>query len=114
MNLQAQNQNLIPISELIRRAQEAGFDFGKGNPVNRLRYYTKNGLIPHAQRKQALPGESFTIGYYPDYTLDLLLKIQGLKKSGQNAEKIAAHMAVEKMRAAVKTVEKLNKKNNVD
>ena len=42
-------------TELIQRAKEAGFDFGK---------------IPHAQRKQAQAGQAFTVGHYPISTAD--------------------------------------------
>ncbi len=71
--------------------------------MNRLRYYTKIGLIPHAVRKQALPGQPYTVGYYPDYTLDLLLKIQGLRKGGQDVSQVKEHMKVEQVRAHVRS-----------
>jgi len=45
------NGNLISINEVIERAKKLGVDFGKGDPRNRLRYYVKIGLLPHAQRK---------------------------------------------------------------
>ncbi|MBI4099975.1 hypothetical protein HY440_03110 [Candidatus Microgenomates bacterium] len=69
--------------------------------MNRLRYYTKIGLIPHAVRRQAFPGQPFTIGYYPEYTLDLLLKVQGLRRGGHNVEKVKAHMRLEQIKAVV-------------
>lgn len=45
------NDNLIPFDEVVSRAKHAGVDFGKGNPFNRLRYYTKIGLLPHAKKE---------------------------------------------------------------
>ena len=77
-------------TELIQRAKEAGFDFGKGDPVNRLRYYTKLGSIPHAQRKQAQAGQAFTVGHYPISTLDQLLKIQGIRRKDIGGDLVQA------------------------
>lgn len=86
------DSNYISIPELIAAARAAGFDFGRGNPNNRLRYYTKIGLIPHAIRKQADKSHSFTSGYYPAETLDLLLKIQGLQQSGVKTSTLRERM----------------------
>ena len=66
----------LTATEIIKQAQKRGFDFGSGNPVNRLRYYIKLGLLPHMERKQADSSKSYTEGFMPDYTVDLLLKIQ--------------------------------------
>lgn len=79
--------DLIPTTQLIMLAKKAGFDFGPGNPNNRLRYYTKTGLLPHAQRKQ-VGMKANTEGHYPAYVLDQLLQIQNLKKTGKSFEEI--------------------------
>ncbi len=86
-NSLSRHENLIPTTQLIILAKKAGFNFGPGNPNNRLRYYTKIGLIPHAQRKQ-VGLNSFTVGHYPASVLDQLLKIQDLKKTGKSFEEI--------------------------
>jgi DNA-binding transcriptional MerR regulator len=39
------------INEVIERAKKLGVDFGNTDPKNRLRYYVKIGLLPHAKRK---------------------------------------------------------------
>jgi len=49
--MKEKNEKLISIDEVIERAKKLGVDFGKGDPRNRLRYYVKIGLLPHAKRK---------------------------------------------------------------
>ena len=68
--------NFLTTAEIIKQARARGFNFGKGDPMNRLRYYIKLGLIPHMERRQAKPGDSFTQGFMPESTIDLLLNIQ--------------------------------------
>jgi len=79
-------ENLISIDEVIERAKKLGVDFGKGNPKNRLRYYTKIGLIPHAQRKVFEKGTPE--GAYPESVIDLLVEIDHLIKSGKSIQEI--------------------------
>ncbi len=45
------NNDLYPISKIIKLAQARGVNFGDSNPENRIRYYIKFGLLPHAKRK---------------------------------------------------------------
>lgn len=77
--------NLLPIDKLIEQATSKGVDFGKGDPYNRLRYYTKLGLLPHMVRK-TVDGE--VIGHYPKHSLDLLLEIEKLKSLGLSNDQI--------------------------
>ena len=44
-------ETLIPTKKIIELAQRLGVDFGAGNPEERIRYYIKLGLLPHAVRK---------------------------------------------------------------
>lgn len=74
-------EDFITIENLIEEAIKHGVNFGKGDPYNRLRYYTKIGLLPHMVRK-VVNGE--VIGHYPAGTLDLLLEIEKLKSLGMN------------------------------
>jgi len=78
----------ISVSQVIERAREAGYDFGKGDPVNRLRYYIKLGMLPHMQRRQAGPNLAYTEGFLPLYSIVLLLKAQDLKRQGETADEI--------------------------
>ena len=75
---------LIEISKLVKDAIKKGVNFGKGDPYNRLRYYTKIGLLPHMERKKTKSGE--TKGHYPNWVLDKLIKIETLKNSGMQNE----------------------------
>ena len=68
------NQNdekLISIDEVIVLAKKMGVDFGNGDSRHRLRYYTKIGLLPHAQRKCF--NNHSPEGAYPESAIDLLI-----------------------------------------
>jgi len=80
--------SLIEIDKLIKLAKKEGVDLGKGDPYNRLRYYTKIGWLPHMERKMSPDGE--VKGHYPDYVLDRLIIIDKLKKQGVNNEYITS------------------------
>lgn len=75
----------ITLENLIKEAVKNGVDFGKGDPYNRLRYYTKLGLLPHMVRK-SINGE--LIAHYPAEALDTLLEIEKLKSLGLKNEDI--------------------------
>ena len=87
-NIDQSLDKYIPVSGVIRSAKEAGYDFGKGNCINRLRYYIKLGMLPHMQRRQADPHLAYTEGYLPIYSIVLLLKIQDLKRQGRPMDEI--------------------------
>src|SRR3990172_3690213 len=76
------NKELLPISEIIKRALERGVDFGSGNPENRIRYYIKFGLLPHAKRKSfndAAPTAAFKLE-----VVDRIVQIEKLRKRGKS------------------------------
>jgi DNA-binding transcriptional MerR regulator len=81
-----QEEKLISIDELIERAKFFGVDFGKGNPRNRLRYYTKIGLLPHAVRK-SFNGQN-PVGAYPESVLKILIEIDKKLKQGKKIQQI--------------------------
>ncbi|HOM77767.1 MAG TPA: MerR family transcriptional regulator [bacterium] len=83
INEQIPEDKLISAEELIKKAQELGINFGKGEPYNRLRYYTKMGWIPHMQRK----GRDVK-GHYPWWVINRLRYIEELRKKGLSKEKI--------------------------
>ena len=88
------NENLISIEEFIAKAKRFGVDFGSSNPKNRLRYYVKIGLLPHAQRKSfnGLPPN----GAYSESTLGLLLEIDKKLKAGKSIQAIKREIKEEK------------------
>lgn len=49
-------QNLVPTTEIIRQAQQLGIDLGQGQPMHRIRYLIKIGLLPHQIRKMTAEG----------------------------------------------------------
>ncbi|MFA6981767.1 MAG: MerR family transcriptional regulator [Patescibacteria group bacterium] len=74
-------ENLISIEDIIKKAKKNGIDFGKGDPYNRLRYYTKIGWLPHMERKDGK-------GHYPEWALQRLLAIEKLKAINASNEEI--------------------------
>ncbi|MFZ5424196.1 MAG: MerR family transcriptional regulator [Patescibacteria group bacterium] len=77
---------LISVDAIIKHAKKEGIDFGKGNPYNRLRYYTKIGWLPHMVRKKSKDGS--TKGHYPTWVVERLLLIEDFKKQGLNNDQI--------------------------
>lgn len=71
---------LVSIENLIEQAKAKGIDFGKGDPYNRLRYYTKIGWLPHMVRKKDENG--FTRGHYPISAIQQLVDIESHKAKG--------------------------------
>jgi len=80
-------ENLIAVEDLIKSAKKNGIDLGKGNPYNRLRYYTKIGWLPHMIRKKG--DKKGTRGHYPEWALERLELIEKLKEEGYSNEEIA-------------------------
>ncbi len=80
--------SLVEVDKLIRMAKKENIDFGKGDPYNRLRYYTKIGWLPHMERKMSRDGE--VKGHYPSWVLERLVLIDKLKKQGANNEYITS------------------------
>ena len=80
------NEKLISIDEVIILAKKMGVDFGNGDPRHRLRYYTKIGLLPHAQRKCF--NNHSPEGAYDESVIDLLLEIDKKIKSGKSIQTI--------------------------
>ena len=78
--------DLVSIENLIKEAKRKGVNFGKGDPYNRLRYYTKIGWLPHMDRKMDRNGN--VIGHYPKWVLDRITLIESLKEKGASNEGI--------------------------
>lgn len=76
----------IEIDELIKLAKEKNINLGKGNPYNRLRYYTKIGWLPHMLRKKTSDGS--TKGHYPSWVINRLETIEALKSQNLNNDEI--------------------------
>jgi hypothetical protein len=83
-------ENLISLDNLIEAAKKKGIDFGKGDPYNRLRYYTKIGWLPHMVRKSDKEGD--IIGHYPDWALGHLILIEQLKAKNATNEQISKNL----------------------
>src|SRR3989304_3584394 len=51
---------LLSTKKIIELAKEAGVDFGPGDAAERIRYFIKLGILPHAVRKTPDPSLSTT------------------------------------------------------
>lgn len=76
------NKELFPISEIIKLASARGVDFGSGNPENRIRYYIRFGLLPHAKRK-SFNGAAPTAAFRLD-VVDRIVQIEKLQRKGKS------------------------------
>lgn len=104
-------ETLIEIDKLIKQAKAKGVKFGKGDPYNRLRYYTKIGWLPHMTRKKTNQGK--IKGHYPNWALERILLIEKLKDQGlsndQITEKVSNRKRLQNFYAKVGTEEFKNK-----
>jgi hypothetical protein len=78
--------DFVSVEKLIKILKEKNINFGKGNPYNRLRYYTKIGWLPHMTRKKN--EEGVITGHYPTSIIDTIEKIELLKQEGRSNEEI--------------------------
>ena len=86
-------EELIAVEQLIIQAKAKGVNFGKGDPYNRLRYYTKMGWLPNMKRKKGERGAAK--GHYPAWALDRLILIEKLKDDGLQNSEIAKKLATQ-------------------
>ena len=93
----------LEVTKLIEAAQAKGVNFGKSNPYNRLRYYTKMGLLPHMERRRNSSGS--IVGHYPEWALDRLIYIEKLKDEGMENTEIGKR--IEEKHAKQNTVKAL-------
>lgn len=85
-------EDLISLESLIKEAEERGVDFGKGDPYNRLRYYTKIGWLPHMIRKKDDNGR--ISGHYYSWAIDRLITIEEFKKQGLSNDEISKKLNI--------------------
>lgn len=105
-------EEFISVEKLIKLAKKRGVDFGKGDPYNRLRYYTKMGWIPHMTRKSDRKGN--IKGHYPMWILDRLVNIEDLKKQEIGNDEITKKLeGKSKVQNALNALESKETKNRV-
>lgn len=81
---------LINVKDLISELKKKNIDLGKGDPYNRLRYYTKIGWIDHMIRKKDSNG--VVVGHYPINVIEKILEIENLKQLGKSNEEITTYI----------------------
>ncbi len=87
-------ENLIDIEKLLQEVKKGGVKLGKGDPYNRLRYYTKIGWLPHMSRKKGSDGT--VKGHYPRWVIERIIKIEKLKAKGATNEEISNKLSTQK------------------
>ncbi len=80
-------ERLISLENLVKSATQHGLNFGKSDPYNRLRYYTKIGWMPHMLRKKGDEDGNIK-GHYPSWALERLILIEELKNKGHSNDQI--------------------------
>jgi hypothetical protein len=90
---------LISVEDLIEELNKQNIDLGKGDPYNRLRYYTKMGWIPHMIRKKN--SKNVISGHYEEGVLDLIKEIEVLKDENKTNEDISKHLKKNKIIASL-------------
>lgn len=86
--------DMINVKDLISELQKKNINLGKGNPYNRLRYYTKIGWIDHMVRKKDSKG--IVVGHYPLHVVEKLVLIENLKKQNKSNDEITKLLHEEK------------------
>src|SRR3989344_4683732 len=88
---------LLSTEKIIELAKEAGVDFGPGDAAERIRYFIKLGILPHAVRKTPDPTLSTThyplpttpVGHLPAWTIKRLIQADKVYKKGASYPAIA-------------------------
>ncbi|HLA03922.1 MAG TPA: hypothetical protein VJ065_01660, partial [Patescibacteria group bacterium] len=90
-------ETLLPLEKLIALAKKNGVNFGSGNPQERIRYFIKMGLLPHALRKAKRGKNNKTltqpVSHLPYWTVERLIQIHELTEKGLTFRKIAKNFA---------------------
>lgn len=95
-------ETLISLDMLIKELKKKGVDLGKGDPYNRLRYYTKIGWLPHMVRKKNIKNE--IVGHYPSWVADTILEIERFRQKGLSNQDISRLMSKENKVKSVKSI----------
>src|SRR3989344_4601791 len=107
---------LIPTTKIIELAKKEGVGFGPGNPEERIRYFIKLGILPHATRKTPSASisnlkfqisNSTTVGHLPYWVINRLIQVDRLKRSGKSYPEIAEKFKNIDQRHKKKTLKKV-------
>jgi len=90
---------LISVEDLIEELKRQNIELGKGDPYNRLRYYTKMGWIPHMIRKKN--SKNVISGHYAEGVLEIIKEIELLKEENKSNEEISNHIKKNKIISAI-------------
>ena len=97
-----EEQTLLTTNQIIDHAIKTGVDFGPGDPAERIRYFIKLGILPHAVKKR--PGNLSTvngqlstvpIGHLPYSCVKKLIDVDRLYKKGLSYPQIAQKLTSE-------------------
>src|SRR3990167_926390 len=88
---------LLSTEKIIELAKEAGVDFAPGDAAERIRYFIKLGILPHAVRKTPdptirsshYPLPTTPVGHLPAWTIKRLIQADKVYKKGASYPAIA-------------------------
>ncbi|MEK7581361.1 MAG: hypothetical protein AAB512_03690, partial [Patescibacteria group bacterium] len=89
---QCDSQSLLPTEEVITLSKKGGAEFGHGNPIERIRYFIKLGILPHAVRKLSTTNNHqplTPIGHLPFWTVQRLIETTSFNQKGFTFPQIA-------------------------
>ena len=84
-------EKILNIDKIISEAVIKGVNFGKSDPYNRLRYFTKIGWLPHMTRQTDSKGR--VKGHYPEWVINRLVLIEDLKNQNLTNEEITTRIS---------------------
>ena len=109
-------ETLLPLEKLIALAKKNGVNFGSGNAKERIRYFIKLGILPHAVRRMpsatskirsskfetrsSVPAQP--VAHLPYWTVERLIQIHELCEKGLTFRKIAKNFASSQKRQNAK------------
>src|SRR3989344_1995857 len=96
---------LLPLEKIVSLAKRSGVSFGSGNAKERIRYFIKLGILPHAVRKSTVKVASQRnsssdstlstlttnqpVAHLPYWTVERLVKIENFTQKGMTFSQIA-------------------------
>ena len=103
--------DLLPTTTIVELAKRQGVDFGPGDEQERVRYFIKLGLLPHASRKTPQNDKSANpIGHMPIWTIKRFIWIARLSQGGNSYPQIAQKLKSIEER---KTIQEITESNRV-
>ncbi|MDO8486686.1 MAG: hypothetical protein Q7S45_00100, partial [Candidatus Curtissbacteria bacterium] len=98
-------EDILPTTVIIELAKRQGVDFGPGNPEERIRYFIKLGILPHASRKTPQNNKSANpVGHLPLWTIKRLIWVTRLSQAGNSYPQIAQKLENQETKKSIEEI----------